>query len=130
MVRICIFYPNNKSARFDVRYYVEKHMPMSIALLSGQAGFRGVSVEHGLGGALPGTDAAFVAMCHFLFESLADFVAAFAPHADTLRSDMHNYTDIEPIIQVSEVLISQQSQTEMSVQARGLCFGGYAPAGK
>ncbi len=109
MVKVSILYPNNKSARFDVRYYIDKHMPMSVALLSGQTGFRGVSVEHGLGGALPGTDAAFVAMCHFLFESLADFAAAFTPHADTLQRDKPNYTDIEPIIQVSEVLISRQS---------------------
>lgn len=82
-------------------------MPMSIELLSVHPGFRGVSVEHGLGGAVPGTDAAFIAMCHFLFDSAENFMAAFMPHAAALQGDMPNYTDIEPVIQVNEVLISR-----------------------
>ncbi len=107
MIKISILYPNNKGARFDLRYYIDKHMPMSIELLSAHPGFRGVSVEHGLGGAVPGTDAAFIAMCHFLFDSAENFMAAFMPHAAALQGDMPNYTDIEPVIQVNEVLISR-----------------------
>jgi uncharacterized protein (TIGR02118 family) len=107
MTKISILYPNTKGSRFDMRYYVETHMPISINLLSAHPGFKGVSVERGLGGAIPGTDAAYVAMCHFLFDSLDDFVAAFTLHAAVLQGDMPNYTDIEPIIQVSEVLISR-----------------------
>lgn len=106
MINISILYPNGRSARFDVRYYAEQHMPRSIALLSGHPGFRGVSVERGLGGPVPGTDPAYVATCHFLFDSVESFSAAFSPHADALQGDMKNYTDVEPIIQVSEVLIS------------------------
>jgi uncharacterized protein (TIGR02118 family) len=107
MKKISILYPNSQGARFDMRYYVETHMPRSIELLSAHPGFRGVSVERGLGGAEPGTDAAFVAMCHFLFDSIEDFMAAFMPHAAELQGDMQNYTDIKPIIQVNEVLISR-----------------------
>ena len=107
MTRISILYPNNKDARFDMRYYVDTHMPMSIALLSVHPGFKGVSVERGLGGAEPGTDATFVAMCHFLFDSPEDFMAAFMPHAARLQGDMPNYTDLKPVIQFNEVLISR-----------------------
>jgi uncharacterized protein (TIGR02118 family) len=107
MIKISILYPNNKNARFDMGYYVNKHMPLSIELLSAHPGFKGVSVERGLGGAVPGADAAFVAMCHFLFDSLENFTAAFAPNAAVLQGDMPNYTDLEPVIQVSEVLISR-----------------------
>jgi uncharacterized protein (TIGR02118 family) len=89
MVRISILYPNSEGARFDLRYYVETHMPMSIRFLSAHRGFRGVSVEQGLGGAAPETPPPFIAMCHFLFLS------------------MPNYTDIEPVIQFNEVLITQ-----------------------
>ena len=106
MIKISILYPNNNAARFDVRYYVDQHMPKSIELLSAHPGYRGVSVERGLGGPVPGTDPAYVAMCHFLFDSVESFSAAFSPHADALQGDMKNYTDVEPIIQVSEVLIS------------------------
>ncbi len=107
MIKISILYPNNKGARFDLRYYIDTHMPLSIKLLSTHQGFKGVSVEHGLAGAAPGTEAAFVAMCHFLFDSAENFLEAFMPHASTLQGDMPNYTDIEPIIQVNEVLISR-----------------------
>src|ERR1017187_9389466 len=107
MIKISILYPNNKGSRFDLGYYIKTHMPMSIKLLSAHEGFKGVSVEHGLGGGVPGTDAAYVAMCHFLFDSVESFMAAFTPHAPLLQGDMPNYTDIEPVIQVNEVLIAQ-----------------------
>ncbi|QDZ26766.1 EthD family reductase [Noviherbaspirillum sp. UKPF54] len=107
MVRISILYPNNKGSRFNIPYYVETHMPMSIKLLSAHPGFKGVSVEHGLGGAVPGSEPTFIAMCHFLFNSVEDFLAAFMPNAPVLQADMPNYTDIEPVIQFNEVLISR-----------------------
>jgi uncharacterized protein (TIGR02118 family) len=107
MIKISILYPNNEGSRFDIRYYVDTHMPLSIELLSTHPGFKGVSVEQGLGGAIPGTAAAYIAMCHFLFDSVEDFMEAFMPHAAVLQVDMQNYTDIEPVIQFNEVLISR-----------------------
>jgi len=106
MTKISILYPNNKGSRFDMRYYIDTHMPLSIKLLSVHPAFKGVSVERGISGVEPGTDAAFVAMCHFLFDSVEDFMAAFLPHAATLQGDIPNYTDVQPVIQVNEVLIS------------------------
>lgn len=105
MIKISILYPN--SGKFDMNYYLDTHMPRSIALLSAGKGYRGVSVERGLGGASPGSAPSYVAMCHYLFDSADDFMAAFLPHAAELKGDMPNYTDIESIIQVSEVVISR-----------------------
>lgn len=107
MIKISILYPNNKDSRFDMHYYVETHMPMSIELLSAHPGFKGVSVEHGIGGTTPGSKPTYIAMCHFLFDSVEDFLAAFMPNAAVLQGDMPNYTDIEPVIQFNEVLISR-----------------------
>jgi uncharacterized protein (TIGR02118 family) len=107
MIKISILYPNREGGRFDLKHYTETHMPRSIELLSAHPGFRGVSVEHGLGGAAPGIAAAYVAMCHFSFDTREDFLAAFMPHAAELQGDMPNYTDIEPVIQVNEILISR-----------------------
>ena len=90
-----------------MRYYIDAHMPVSIGLLSVHPGFKGVSVERGLSGAEPGSVATYIAMCHFLFDSVESFMAAFAPHAHELQGDIPNYTDIPPVIQVSEVLISR-----------------------
>ena len=107
MVKISILYPNRNGKKFDLSYYTDVHMPLSIKLLSTQPGYRGVSVERGIAGGVPGTEAAFVAMCHFFFDSSDSFVAAFTPHASVLQGDMANFTDIVPVIQVGEVLISQ-----------------------
>jgi uncharacterized protein (TIGR02118 family) len=107
MVRISILYPNTTGARFDVPYYIERHMPRSIQLLSAHPGFRGVSVEKGISGAEPNSPPAYVAMCHFLFESVEAFMAAFLPHAPELQDDIPNYTNISPLIQINEVLIAK-----------------------
>ena len=108
MIKVSIFYPRKEGGRFDMDYYLDTHMPMSIERLGVHPGFRGVSVEHGLDGAVPGNDAAYVAMCHFLFDRVEDFMAAFTPHASVLQGDMPNYTNIEPVIQFSEVKILRQ----------------------
>src|SRR5215831_2935760 len=106
MVKISILYPNRKGARFNFSYYAETHMPRSIELLGKHPGFKGVSVERAVAGAGPGTEAAYVAMCHFSFSSADAFMEAFMPNAAELQGDMQNYTDIEPVIQINEVLIS------------------------
>ena len=114
MTKISILYPNKKGSRFDIHYYTGTHMPLSIELLRTHPGFKGVSVERGLSGSEPGTDATYVAMCHFLFDSIGDFMAAFMPHAARLQGDMPNYTDIKPVIQFSEVLISRSKNIQPS----------------
>ncbi len=106
MIRISILYPD--TGRFDMDYYLNTHMPRSIALLSEGKGYRGVSVERGVSGAMPGSAPTYVAMCHLLFDSTDDFIAVFMPNAAELQGDMPNYTDIEPVIQFSEVVIHRR----------------------
>src|SRR5215469_14754465 len=103
MIKITIFYPNIEGAQFDMDYYLTKHMPVSIAKLSASKGYRGVSVEHGVGGGAPGSDPTYIAMCNYLFDSAEDFLAAFTQHADLLQGDIPHYTNLEPIIQFSKV---------------------------
>jgi len=105
MVRINILYPIG--GRFDMDYYLHTHMPRSIELLSQGQGYCGVSVERGVGGGEPGSAPIFVALCQYAFDTIDDFMAAFLPHADELKDDMVNYTDIEPVIQLSQVEILQ-----------------------
>ena len=105
MIRISIFYPNTPIGRFDMAYYLEKHMPDSIERLGAGRGFRGVSVDRGVSAGPPDTAPPYVAMCQYLFDTTEDFMAAFGKHADHLQSDIANYTDIEPVIQFSEVML-------------------------
>ncbi len=107
MIRISIMYPNLPGSKFDIDYYAKVHMPMSIGLVSAHPGFRGVSVEGGLSGVEADSKPHFVAVCNYLFSSVADFWEATGPHGDTLQEDMLQCTDITPVIQISEVLLSQ-----------------------
>lgn len=108
MIKVSIFYPRKEGGQFDMHDYIEKHMPMAIDRLGAHPGFRGVSVEGALEDVLPGTSPIYVAMCHFLFDQVEDFVSAFTPHASLLQGDIPNYTNIEPVIQFSEVKILRQ----------------------
>jgi uncharacterized protein (TIGR02118 family) len=105
---ISILYRNQPGTRFDFDYYLRVHMPRSIALLGTHAGYLGVTVEKG--SFAPGDAApAFVAACHYRFESAAAFMEAFAPHAAELQADIARYTDAEAVIQFNEVLLADEA---------------------
>jgi uncharacterized protein (TIGR02118 family) len=105
MIRVTILYPNKPGITFDRDYYLNKHMPMSQRIF-GDA-LKGVSVEFGVNGGPPGSAPPYIATCHFLFDSLEAFYNAFMPNAATLQGDIPQYTDVEPVIQIGEVKISQ-----------------------
>jgi uncharacterized protein (TIGR02118 family) len=60
-------------------------------------------VDQGIGGPEPGSPAPYLAICHLLFESVEAFQASFGPHAQAILSDIPNYTNTQPTIQISEV---------------------------
>jgi uncharacterized protein (TIGR02118 family) len=64
---------------------------------------KGIAVEQGIAGMGPGSPAPYVAMGHLLFDSVETFQTSFEPHAQAIMSDILNYTDIQPNIQISEV---------------------------
>ncbi len=101
MIKVSVFYPNEEGKKFDMEYYLNKHIPMVQQKL-GDA-LKGGAVEQGLGGADPGSPATYIAMGHLLFDSVEAFQTAFGPHAQSIMGDLPNYTDIQPTIQISEV---------------------------
>jgi len=109
MFNIASIYHKQEGGRFDFDYYLNTHMPRSIELLSQAKGFRGVSVERGVDITEPPLASSYVAMCHYYFDTLEDFLAAFMPHAEELQGDIANYTNIIPAIQINEVAISRNS---------------------
>ena len=83
-------------------------MPRLIELCSAGKGLRGGTVESGIDIDAPKIESSSVVMCHYYSDSLEDFMAAFSPHAEELRGDIANYTNVEPTIQISEVHNSNQ----------------------
>ena len=107
MVNINILYPKSDGSHFDIEYYLKKHMPLSIERLSLAKGFKAVSVERGVAIKEPKIDSTYFAICRYTFETTEDFLTAFLPNAEELQGDMPNYTNIEPIIQITEIEITR-----------------------
>ncbi|MBZ5529046.1 MAG: EthD family reductase [Acidobacteriia bacterium] len=104
MIKVSVLYPNTAGSRFDMDYYLNKHIPM----VRGKVGpaLKGVAVDQGLGSVPPGTPPIYLATAHLLFESMEAFGAAFGPHAPAIMGDVPNYTNTQPVIQIGEVKIS------------------------
>jgi len=105
MIKVSVMYPNNPGARFDHIYYRDKHMPMVKARMG--AACRFYTVDKGLAGGRPGDPATYVAMCHIYCDSVESFQAGFLPHAEEIIADIAKYTDLSPVIQISEVVVGQ-----------------------
>ncbi len=102
MIRVAIAYPNKPGSHFDADYYLKVHMPLAAKLL-GHA-IKSATVEIGIGGEAPGAPPPFAAIAGFTCESVDAFTQAFTPVADRLQGDIPNYTDVEPVIQISNLV--------------------------
>jgi uncharacterized protein (TIGR02118 family) len=103
VIKVSVLYPNTAGASFDMDYYLDRHMPIVRNKMG--AVLKGVNVEQGLGGGEPGAPATYVAMGHLLFDSVDAFQAAFAQHGPAILSDIPNYTNTQPTVQISQVKI-------------------------
>ena len=102
LIKVSIMYPYAEGKTFNMEYYETKHMPMV-------AGFLGTNlvrytIDKGVASGLPNTALPYMAVGSFYVKSLADYQAAIAPNRDAIRSDFANYTNVAPIILVSEVV--------------------------
>ena len=102
MIRVSVLYPNSPGATFDMPYYIDSHMQTLVKGKLGSA-LKRMEIDHGLGGAAPGAPAPYIAACHMFFDSVEAFQASFGPNADAIISDIPNYTNTQPTVQVSEV---------------------------
>lgn len=103
MIKVSVFYPNKPGAKFDHGYYRDTHMPMVKAKMGSYC--KSYTVDKGLAGGTPDAPAVFVAMCHIYCNTVEDFLAGFGPHAKDIMGDVPNYTDLQPQVQISEVVV-------------------------
>ena len=101
MVKVSVLYPNKPGSHFDADYYLSIHMPMAVKLLG--AALKSANAEIGIAGGAPGEAAPFAAIAGFTCESAEAFMQAFTPVAEKLQNDIPKYTDIEPVIQISNL---------------------------
>jgi uncharacterized protein (TIGR02118 family) len=103
MIKVTILYPNAPDAKFDMKYYVAHHLPMVRDKCAPAC--HSIAAESGLAGGQPGSQALYIAIGHLTFDSTEAFQKAFTPHAAEILGDIPNYTNTQPIIQISEIAL-------------------------
>jgi uncharacterized protein (TIGR02118 family) len=104
MLTVLAIYPTTPSGRFDMDYYLNQHMPMLVKI-SGPL-LLSATIDQGLAGIVPGSPAPNYIVARLVFESQETLDSFFAQHAATLMADIPNFTDIEAVLQISQVLYS------------------------
>ncbi|MDC8003924.1 EthD family reductase [Aureisphaera galaxeae] len=102
MVKITIMYPNGDGKTFDMDYYASKHMPMLDSLF-GDA-LKHLAIDKGVAGRTPDEPIPYLAIGYMYFDTLSEYENAFGPHAEQILGDIPNYTNIQPVVQISEVV--------------------------
>lgn len=103
VIKVSVMYPNTPGARFDHDYYRDRHMPFVKNRMGEKCKY--YTVDKGLAGGEPNAPATYVGMCHIFCDSVEAFEAGFGPHAKEILADIPNYTDLSPVIQISEVVV-------------------------
>ena len=103
MIKVTVRYPNEQGKRFDLDYYTGKHVPMVGQLLESFGLVRG-EVEKGISGTDPNSAPDFVVVGTLYFNTLDGVHEGFKTHGREIMGDIPNYTEIQPQIQISEIL--------------------------
>lgn len=102
MIKVAILYPNGEDKTFDMEYYSTRHMPLAASLFG--ESLVAMSIDKGLASTTPGVPAPYLAIGYFYFENLETMKSTMGAHSEKLRADVANYTNIQPVLLVSEVV--------------------------
>ena len=101
MFKVAILYPNGDDKTFDMDYYEKKHMPMVAGFLGKNLKF--YEIDKGISGRTPNDKPPFAAIGYFYIHDVAEYNKAIAQNRDAVVNDFKNYTNIQPVVQISEV---------------------------
>jgi uncharacterized protein (TIGR02118 family) len=94
MIRMSVLYPTTEGYVFDHDYYRDRHVPLALRTW----GLERAEIDKGVNGP-------YVAAVHFQFDSLEDMTAALAGEGSAqVTADVTNYTNITPVVQISEIV--------------------------
>jgi uncharacterized protein (TIGR02118 family) len=95
-------YPNEPSKKFDMDYFLTKHIPAAKDALK-DLGLVRIEVDKGIAGREPETPPPFVAIAHMYFEDMNALQNCMPTMSAEGASDLPNYSDVQPQIQISEI---------------------------
>ncbi len=102
LIKVSVMYPFAEGKTFNMEYYETKHMPMVAKFLG--SNLVKYTIEKGVASGIPNQPLPYMAIGTFYVKSLEDYQAAIAPNRDAIRADFVNYTNVAPVILVSEVV--------------------------
>jgi uncharacterized protein (TIGR02118 family) len=104
MHRLTVLYPAKDGESFDCNYYFGAHHKLVVSRLKPE-GLVSCEFDKGVsdpaGGKVP-----YLAIAYLKFNSAEELQKAFAKHGAEIVGDIPNYTKIEAIMQVNEVMAS------------------------
>jgi uncharacterized protein (TIGR02118 family) len=104
MIRLTVLYPAKDGETFNYDYYFNDHHKLLVSRWKPEGM---VSCEFDKGMSDPaGGKAPYLAIAYLKFNSVEDLQKALAKHGAEVVGDVANYTKIEPIMQVNEVMVS------------------------
>lgn len=102
LIKVSIMYPFAEGKTFNMEYYETRHMPMVAGMLG--ANLVKYTIEKGVASGIPNQPLPYMAIGTFYVKSLSDYQAAIGPKRDAIRADFSNYTNVAPVILISEVV--------------------------
>jgi uncharacterized protein (TIGR02118 family) len=104
MHRLTVLYPAKDGETFDYNYYFGTHHKLAVSRLKPEGL---VSCEFDKGVSDPaGGKAPYLAISYLKFNSAEELQEALAKHGAEVVGDIANFTKIEPIMQVNELMAS------------------------
>ncbi len=103
MICLTVLYPKTADSQFDMDYYLNTHTPLVRERLT-PLGLTGVDLESGMAGAAPDSPPAYVMICRLNFSSPDELQTALNAHGPELTGDIPNFTDVQPLMQISQLL--------------------------
>ena len=101
LFKVAILYPNGEGKTFDLDYYENKHMPMVAAFLGKNLKF--YEIDKGIASGTPNGIVPYLAIGYFYITDVDAYNKAIGPNINEIINDFKNYTNIQPIVQISEV---------------------------
>lgn len=102
MIVVTVMYPAKPDAKFDLDYYLNKHMPL-VQDSWGKAGLQSYNILHGQPGP-DGSPPAFHLIANLNFATAEAFQGALAQSGAKVMGDVPNFTDLTPAVQISNTV--------------------------
>lgn len=110
MIAISYMYPHREDGRFNLSYYYTKHIPL-VQKIFGEA-LKWVQIEQGVQESYMRSKSPFMLVARLYFDSVDEMQEIFEKNKRVLMVDMFKFTDIQPVVQISDVIMDTILDTE------------------